>query len=245
MLPSANDRCHLAGLGRIGPNIGKIATLAILLLLAVPMTSCSWLGGSPDTTAGIPSMHDTISENSYREQGIASWYGKEFHQRPTATGEVYDMYAMTAAHRTLPLGTSVVVTALDTNRTVHVRINDRGPFVEDRIIDLSYGAAKELGILQKGTTRVEIRCSFTEDTLRDQLGYWVQLGAYEDRDRAGELALSLEEEYKNVRVLSSSSYHHVRIGPFRSEPEATRLKELLHEKGLSAFVVRDLLSLSD
>ena len=143
------------------------------------------------------------------------------------------------------MGTRVVVTDLDTNRTVSVRINDRGPFVKDRIIDLSYGAAKELGILQKGTAQVEIRCSFTEDTLREQLGYWVQLGAYEDRDRAWDVALSLEEEYTNVRILSSRSYHHVRIGPFRSEPEATRLKELLHEKGLNAFVVRDLLSLSN
>ena len=219
--------------------------LPLVLLLALSVMSCSWLDGSRNTRPGIPSKHDTVSERSYREQGIASWYGKEFHQRPTATGEVYDMHAMTAAHRTLPLGTSVVVTALDTNRTVRVRINDRGPFVKDRIIDLSYGAAKELGILQKGTAQVEIRCSFTEDTLREQLGYWVQLGAYEDRDRAGDLALSLGEEHTNVRVLSSGSYHHVRIGPFRSEQEATRLKDLLHEKGLSAFVVRDLLSLSE
>ena len=219
--------------------------LPLVFLLALPMMSCSWLDGSRKTRAGIPSKHDTISEGSYREQGVASWYGREFHQRPTATGEVYDMYAMTAAHRTLPLGTSVVVTALDTNRTVRVRINDRGPFVKDRIIDLSYGAAKELGILQKGTAQVEIRCSFTEDTLREQLGYWVQLGAYEDRDRAGDVALSLEEEYTNVRIFSSGSYHHVRIGPFGSEPEATRLKDLLHEKGLGAFVVRDLLSLSE
>jgi rare lipoprotein A len=219
--------------------------LPLVLILALSVMGCSWLDGSRNTRAGTPSERDTISEGSYREQGVASWYGEEFHQRPTATGEVYDMYGMTAAHRTLPLGTSVVVTALDTNRTVRVRINDRGPFVKDRIIDLSSGAAKEIGILQKGTAQVEIRCSFTEDILRDRLGYWVQLGAYEDRDRAGDLAHSLGEEYTNVRVLSSRSYHHVRIGPFRSEPEATHLKDLLHEKGMSAFVVRDLLSLSD
>ena len=155
------------------------------------------------------------------------------------------MYAMTAAHKTLPLGAWVTVTALDTNRSVLVRINDRGPFVEDRIIDLSYGAARELGILQEGTTRVEILCPYSEETLRKQLGYWIQLGAYQDRERAGDVALTLREEYPNVRVLSSEAYHHVRIGPFLSEPEANRLKTLLHERGLSAFVVRDLLSLSD
>ena len=117
------------------------------------------------------------------------------------------MYAMTAAHKTLPLGTWVVVTVLDTNRAVRVRINDRGPFVGDRIIDLSYGAAKELGMVEKGTTEVEIRCSYSEQTLRKQLGYWVQLGAYEDRSRAKKLALSLKGEYPNARILSSDSYH--------------------------------------
>jgi rare lipoprotein A len=153
------------------------------------------------------------------------------------------MYAMTAAHKTLPLGTWVVVTDLDTRRSVRVRINDRGPFVKDRIIDLSYGAAHELGILEKGTTPVELRCSYSEETLRDQLGYWVQLGAYQDMDLAGDLAVRLAQEYPNVRVLSSKDYHHVRIGPFPSEPEANQLKEMLLEKGERAFVVRDLLSL--
>ena len=179
----------------------------------------------------------------YTEQGIASWYGKDFHEKPTATGEVYDMYAMTAAHKTLPLGTWVVVTDLGTQRSVRVRINDRGPFVKDRIIDLSYGAADELGIVEQGTTEVEVRCSYSEETLREKLGYWVQLGAYQDGDLAGDLAIRLKEEYPNVRVLSSETYHHVRIGPFQSEPEANQLKELLLEKGEMAFVVRDLLPL--
>jgi len=190
-------------------------------------------------------LPEPIPDRLYTEQGIASWYGEEFHARPTANGEMYDVYAMTAAHRTLPLGTWVWVTALDSNRSVRVRINDRGPFVKDRIIDLSYGAAKELGMVQRGTALVELRCSYSERTLREQLGYWVQLGAYEDRDRAGHLALSLEEEYPNVRILSCGTYHRVRIGPFPSEPEADCLKARLDEKGLSAFVIRDLLPLSN
>ena len=218
---------------------------AFFFLFALCATSCTGLNTSEKTRGGhIPPL-EPAPRGYYSERGIASWYGKDFHQRPTATGEVYDMYAMTAAHKTLPLGTWVTVTALDTNRSVRVRINDRGPFVRDRIIDLSYGAAKELGILQEGTARVKIQCTYSEETLRKKLGYWVQLGAYQDRERAGDVALTLQEEYPNVRVLSSETYHHVRIGPFRSEPEANRLKALLLERGLSAFVVRDLLSLSE
>ena len=153
------------------------------------------------------------------------------------------MSALPAAPPPLPLGTWVVVTDLGTQRSVRVRINDRGPFVKDRIIDLSYGAADELGMVEKGTTEVEVRCTYSEETLREKLGYWVQLGAYEDSDLAGDLAIRLKEEYPNVRVLSSEAYHHVRIGPFRSEPEANQLKELLLERGQRAFVVRDLLPL--
>ncbi len=139
-----------------------------LALLVVWCTmSCSGLDRSQKDRAGSPDLPEPAPTAFYTEQGIASWYGKEFHQKPTATGEVYDMYAMTAAHKTLPLGTWVVVTDLGTQRSVRVRINDRGPFVKDRIIDLSYGAADELGILEKGTTRVEVRCSYSEETLRE------------------------------------------------------------------------------
>ena len=93
----------------------------------------------------------------YDQVGIASWYGPGFHGKPTANGEIYDMYAMTAAHKTLPFNTIVKVVDLDTGRWVIVRINDRGPFVPGRIIDLSYAAAKELGILEKGIARVGLK----------------------------------------------------------------------------------------
>ena len=215
--------------------------------LALLFVWCTMSCGGPDRSrmdrtdrAHLPEPAPTAF---YTEQGIASWYGKEFHEKPTATGEIYDMYAMTAAHKTLPLGTWVVVTDLGTQRSVRVRINDRGPFVKDRIIDLSYGAADELGIVEKGTTEVEVRCTYSEETLREKLGYWVQLGAYQDIDLAGDLAVRLKQEYPNVQVLSSEAYHHVRIGPFQSEAEANQLKELLLARGQRAFVVRDLLSL--
>ncbi|MFW2330933.1 MAG: septal ring lytic transglycosylase RlpA family protein [Nitrospinota bacterium] len=94
--------------------------------------------------------------SSYDKKGIASWYGKKFHGKLTASGEKYDMYAISAAHKTLPLGTTVEVTNLDNGKKLQVRINDRGPFVDDRIIDLSQGAAAKLDILEKGTAPVRV-----------------------------------------------------------------------------------------
>jgi len=98
-----------------------------------------------------------VQHLSYDQVGIASWYGPGFHGKRTANGEIFDMYAMTAAHKTLPFGTILKVVDLETGRWVIVRINDRGPFVPGRIIDLSYAAAKELGILEKGIARVGIK----------------------------------------------------------------------------------------
>jgi len=93
----------------------------------------------------------------YYETGIASWYGPGFHGNLTANGEVYDMYGISAAHKTLPFGTIVRVVEIETGRSIVVRINDRGPFIEGRIIDLSKGAAEKLGIVEKGITKVGLR----------------------------------------------------------------------------------------
>jgi len=93
----------------------------------------------------------------YYQVGIASWYGPGFHGRRTASGEIYDMFALTAAHKTLPFGTIVKVVDLDTGRSVVVRINDRGPFIKGRIIDLSYAAAQELGMVKKGLAKVGLK----------------------------------------------------------------------------------------
>ena len=114
---------------------------------------------------GNPAFYDEFgvryrvmqTSEGYVERGLASWYGEDFHGRRTSSGDPYDMYAMTAAHKTLPLPTYVQVTALDTGNRVVVRVNDRGPFVEGRIIDLSYIAAVKLGVAVAGTARVEVR----------------------------------------------------------------------------------------
>lgn len=113
------------------------------------------VGSKPYTIRGV-TYYPLISARGFRETGIASWYGPGFHGRRTANGERYNMYAMTAAHKILPLNTTVRVTNLRTGRSIHVRINDRGPFVPGRVIDLSKAAAARLGILAAGTGRVRV-----------------------------------------------------------------------------------------
>ena len=113
----------------------------------------------PPATRGNPAFYEVFGERyhvlpesrGYTEQGVASWYGREFHGRRTSNGEVYDMYGLTAAHKTLPLPTRARVTNVATGKSIIVRVNDRGPFKKGRLIDMSYGAARELGFLNAGT----------------------------------------------------------------------------------------------
>ena len=112
-------------------------------------------GGRPYTIRGV-TYYPLVSARGFRETGIASWYGPGFHGKRTANGERYNMYAMTAAHKLLPMNTTVRVTNLRTGRSIHVRINDRGPFIPGRVIDLSKTAAARLGILAAGTGRVRV-----------------------------------------------------------------------------------------
>ncbi|MGI6657788.1 MAG: septal ring lytic transglycosylase RlpA family protein [Desulfobulbus sp.] len=110
------------------------------------------------------------SARGYAERGLASWYGKPFHGRKTSNGEIYDMYGDTAAHKTLPMNTMLLVKNLENGRSTVVRINDRGPFVAERIIDLSYTKAKQLGIISRGTARVEIVALADQDDLEAAYG---------------------------------------------------------------------------
>ena len=150
-----------------------------LPLLAVALGACSVVGYPGGVSGPIPvraipyratapvrtyevlgRLYTTLaSSDDYEEVGIASWYGEEFHGRPTASGETFDMYGLTAAHRTLPLQTCVEVRRLDDDRVVVVRVNDRGPFDPrgQRIIDLSLAAAEAIGLVQPGTAEVEVR----------------------------------------------------------------------------------------
>jgi rare lipoprotein A len=139
------------------------------------------------------------------ETGIASWYGPPYHNRRGSNGEIYDMHAMTAAHRTLPLGSLVRVVNVATGASAIVRITDRGPFVEGRVIDLSKAAAEKIGMLQKGTTEVRLEILKTPVSLA-QGGRWaVQIGAFDQEKAARDLAGHLMRRYQTAKVLTFNS----------------------------------------
>jgi len=177
------------------------------------------------------------------EEGLASWYGHPYHGRPTSSGEIYNMYDMTAAHRTLPFGTQVRVHDLDNGENVTVRINDRGPFVEGRIIDLSYAAAKGMGMWGAGTARVRLEI-LNPAVLSEPGIFAVQVGAFRERSNAERLRDRLAQRFQPVIIQSfdrgDGLYHRVRVGQESSEDAARTLERQLQESGMATetFIVR-------
>jgi len=171
----------------------------------------------------------------WTQRGVASWYGPGFHGKTTANGETYDMDAMTAAHKELPFGTIVEVKNLDNGKTARVRINDRGPFVGGRIIDLSRAAARKLGVIGPGTARVALSARI-EPAAGTGGAYTVQAGAYRDRDKALDLAERLRRSYR-VDIPTHDGWHRVRVGGRRSRSAAEKLANELRRKGFDALVV--------
>jgi rare lipoprotein A len=199
------------------------------------------------TSRGNPPFYEVFglryivmdSSENYREKGTASWYGKKFHGRQTSNGERYDMYRMTAAHKTLPLPTNVRVTNLSNGRSVVVRVNDRGPFVKNRLIDMSYAAAQQLDMINDGTAPVEVVALNTSYTgaitsaaaVSDKSApqsvahnnvppssMYIQVGAFGEADNARNLADKLTDRgIKDVSVHKADEMpelYRVRIGPF-------------------------------
>lgn len=181
----------------------------------------------------------------YREVGLASWYGEEYHGRRTANGEVYDMYAMTAAHRTLPFHTRVRVTNLENGRKAEFRINDRGPFISGRIIDLSYSGARAIEMLGRGTAKVTVEAiGFASGQPPSLEGIFaIQVGAFAEKENATRFQQQLEKKYPNVHMILWESnlkrLYRVRLGAFRTEEEARRNIKILRKDNLSGFVVRE------
>lgn len=193
----------------------------------------------------------------YVEEGIASWYGKDFHTRPTSSGEPYNMYALTAAHKILPLGTHVKVTHLENNKSVVVRINDRGPFVPGRIIDLSYNAAQRLDIIQPGTACVKIEAiqlakiqntngntSWRPEPVPNfRFGkFTIQIGAFQTLNNAFGLKKAMSQEYGTILIEPflnrDRGYYRVQVGTFRDLIKALGQVEHLKQQGFEdAFVV--------
>lgn len=186
--------------------------------------------------AGCASAGHRPSHNgpSSLERGVASWYGPGFDGRMTASGERYDMHALTAAHRTLPFGTVLEVRNLDNGLTTQVRINDRGPFKKDRILDLSLTAARAIGMVGPGTARVELRTLVLGGGDRR---YVVQLGAFQERALADALVARLRPAYPEVALRSDEVWHRVQLGVFDDPDAAAALAAKLSRQGYSALVV--------
>ena len=196
------------------------------------------------------------SSKGFRERGVASWYGRKFHGRLTSNREVYDMHAMTAAHKTLPLPTWVEVRNLRNNRSVVVRVNDRGPFVHNRIIDLSYAAARQLDMVEDGTSMVEVRViDFAEPAgdrptrvstprtggsaapERSGNDIYVQVGAFGSRANAERrVALLRQYDIGDTAIIADTTrspvLYRVQIGPVADVFGYDRLVEELLQLGI-------------
>lgn len=212
--------------------------------------------GNPDSYVVYGVRYQVMgSSKGYRQRGIASWYGNKFHGRRTSSGEPYNMYAMTAAHKSLPLPTFVQVTNLDNGRQVIVKVNDRGPFVKNRLIDLSYTAAKKLGISATGTGLVEVRAidpghppakkqrttksKTVTAALPSSINMYLQVGAFANRINAEQLQITLQELLA-ARVSIERMVHNrlplfrVRVGPVASVSELDRMTEILDKQGIDS-----------
>ncbi len=194
----------------------------------------------------------------FRQQGLASWYGDDFHGKMTSSGEIYNMHGISAAHKILPLGTYVRVTNLNNGLSIVVRINDRGPFVPGRIIDLSYGAAKRLGIVGPGTAPVEVTAIGREPLASkkstklakklppkyDKGNFTIQVGAFGDKVNAEKLKKMLMQKYKTAQVIPfrarNKTMYRVVVGRCKSLDEAVKYEKVLKSKGFhDAFAVAE------
>ncbi len=211
-----------------------------------PLATASTSGATPanPNPSGPPPAieHQAPIPGQYVEEGVASWYGVPFNGRRTSNGEIYDMHTFTAAHRTLPFNTVVRVTNMRNGKQTEVRINDRGPFVANRIIDLSMAASEAIEMIGTGTAQV--RLEIVSETANPTTGaFGVQVGAFLQAENANKLKAQLEQQYPPVSVATydspSGTFYRVRVGRFATEDEAQDLATRLHaEQGYTTFVVR-------
>ncbi len=216
---------------------------------AVPRAEPRSRSGNPSSYTVLGRTYHVMSDSrGYSEQGVASWYGTKFHGQRTSSGETYDMYAMTAAHKSLPLPTYVRVINLRNGREVVVKVNDRGPFHDNRLIDLSYAAATKLGITGTGTGLVEVqaldpskgmpRPTRNNIALRgEDTDLYLQVGAFIDRNNAERLMERLRGPMNNsVRIQTSISYdqavYRVQVGPMSNVEQADTASMQLAQLGI-------------
>ncbi len=205
-------------------------TLAFLLVVA---PGC---GRKKRKLPPAPAVHAGLTE-----VGIASWYGRPYHGRRAANGEIYDMEKMTAAHRTLPLDTWVRVENLANSKSVDVRITDRGPFVQGRIIDLSHAAARAIDMIGPGTAKVRLVVTAAAEARPSSEWYAVQVGAFQDRARAERLRGDMEKRHGFARLVlreASPPLWRVLVGREPSQEAAEGLARRIRAASSPAFVVR-------
>lgn len=177
----------------------------------------------------------------FSEMGRASWYGEKFHGYETSNGEPYDMYSMSGAHKTLPLPSYAKITNLDNNKQVIIRINDRGPFHSDRILDVSYAAAYKLGMLGKGTARIKLDVIYVGSlaatnsavaSAQDSGNHYIQLVASKDQQKLKKIAKELENKYQvQSRVQAANNMFRLQLGPIGQPELADRLLHKVKQDG--------------
>lgn len=225
-------------------------------------SSSSGSGTLKPYTVNGKTYYPLASASGYKAEGMASWYGDKFHGRKTASGERYNMYDMTAAHKTLPMGSIVKVTNLRNGRTVEVRINDRGPFKEGRVIDLSKAAAAKLDIVGAGTERVRVQALSSGTATASSGGsggssggsstvntasrgsYYLQIGAFTDKANANDLLMKMRMRgYGRSRVksaqVSGKNWYRVQIGSFSKLGDARRAQSNLASEFPSSVIITD------
>jgi len=226
--------------------------------------ACATSEPPPKQPSGYPKPYKVYGQwyqplphaKGFRQRGLASWYGLDFHGKKTSSGETYNMYAMTAAHKTLPLGTYVRVHNLNNKQKVEVRINDRGPFVRGRIIDLSFSAAKELGLVGPGTAPVEVLALGAISTTDGGSGrtyvqgdyysgnFTFQVGAFVNRKNAERLKQELSQQYTNAHITTYDNgkdiFYRVRVGKTTTLEQAIEYEAKLIQNGFpDVFVVAE------
>ena len=231
----------------------------IVLLSLLIYTGCSTkkIPSTPERPAGYPKPYKVLGKwyqplphaREFIQIGTASWYGKKFHGRRTSNGEIYNMYAVSAAHKTLPLGTYVRVTNLRNKRQLDMRINDRGPFVDGRVIDLSYRAGQKLGIIGTGTAPVKIvalgrassgKTAYTPEDY-ERGNFTIQIGAFSELKNAQRLKAKLSRIYRNAHITKYDNgrtiLYRVRVGQCSTLKEARALEKKLKRKGFNNAVI--------
>lgn len=222
---------------------------------AVPKVEPRSKYGNPSSYVVLGQRYNVMkSSEGYDEKGIASWYGMKFHKQRTSSGEPYDLAAMTAAHKTLPLPTYVQVTNLQNGKRVVVKVNDRGPFADNRIMDLSYAAAKKLGVTAKGTALVEVKAidprnpqavlaEASTKVVNGQPRLFLQLGAFASEENAQKLAEKVKQWTDSPVIikpgdLNGKPIYRVQIGPMETVDSSDKLHDQIEAAGLGKPMVK-------